>query len=1138
MELKCRGLHRREGHVYSRQYRKSFTIPETSPTSGIFKGSIDLVDIQASSSFRSASTSADGDKIAIQNGATLTVNYDDLSGDGSDSNVDAGSTITTETSAPTAVITTPVNKSSTQIRRPVFTGAVSDVTSGLDVSTIYVYFDSADDKPNSVDVSAGLGSTTDRNSPSLPGGTADGDSSSSFTFTPSTDLPSPGVATPDHIVDWQVQMTDLAGNVGWSDVDSSSSNVSTSAGSGVGKEGRGQPHKVRIDRILPGVTEVYTGFGIDQTVTPAVRTVNNADWFEINFNDVMDASTIQTSDFEVVIGSTTHVPVEVVAGVTGFEDRIFARLATAQPGDWVGTFRMAGPISDAAGNTTSSGSKVMKDALGPGITVTMSAGSASSAPTSITKNTITITSDEALSADPTVEIFNEGVSSTPEGTVTAVAQGGNTWVAAFDVTSFDGGSSSNLAGKKKAVRVTASDAATLTQTGSVVGGDTTLPASATVGVRVYGATDTSSSGAVTFTLDKTPPALTLSPTGNITSGSPTVVWNFGESVTPTNVKFGPTGTYLVDVTSELSTSDNSAFSRATSGLALRGYSTTADATDLAGNFTGGMSGTFSVVARIPGAPTGVSATRGNTLASVSWTAPTDNGGAAISVYTVTSSPGGITGSSIGAAASADVNGLTNGTSYTFTVTATNSSGTGPSSSASGAVAPATAPGSPTSITVSGGAGFALVSWTAPTDNGGAAISGYKVTSDPGVLMASAGGSDTAAVVTGLTNLTTYTFTVTATNSAGTGAASAASSGFTPFDSASAPSFDHVTMNVNSANVQVDSSVNLTVFPVTGTGEALAEFEANWSLIFGSSLGTVNGSSTASGSSVVYGATGAGTVVVRASVTQAGTGVTKMVDTVVTNIAAPQEAIAPPPIAPSSPEPIVIPDTPSLDGDTQASAGVIQPTQGAMLVIAAPTSGDSDFAFTTGVTVDIPAGAAQAGVALGVKASLNSELEEADFEPLPEGFKTAPAQSFTIDLTNAQGEEVTGITLDTPMTVSLTVAPGDLEAVGIDAQSIVILKAEDPTVGPWIEFVTSFSLTADGLYKFNTSLSRFSTFRLGSRVRVTSVPDETPDAELPSAGDSFPTTLQTLITTTAGLVLIIAGGTYLVTQRRKLVSASA
>ncbi len=88
----------------------------------------------------------------------------------------------------------------------------------------------------------------------------------------------------------------------------------------------------------------------------------------------------------------------------------------------------------------------------------------------------------------------------------------------------------------------------------------------------------------------------------------------------------------------------------------------------------------------PSAPQNVSATAGDTRATVRWSAPSNNGGAVISLYTVSSSPGGLTCTASSVLACV-VNGLTNGVAYTFTVTATNSAGTSPASSASNEVIP-------------------------------------------------------------------------------------------------------------------------------------------------------------------------------------------------------------------------------------------------------------------------------------------------------------------------------------------------------------------------------------------------------------------------------------------------------------------
>ncbi|MDP4202761.1 MAG: fibronectin type III domain-containing protein, partial [Bacteroidota bacterium] len=92
----------------------------------------------------------------------------------------------------------------------------------------------------------------------------------------------------------------------------------------------------------------------------------------------------------------------------------------------------------------------------------------------------------------------------------------------------------------------------------------------------------------------------------------------------------------------------------------------------------------------PGAPTIGTATAGNAQASVTFTAPSANGGNAITGYTVTSNPGGLTGT--GTSSPITVSGLTNGTTYTFTVTATNGIGTGTASTPSNAVTPSVATG--------------------------------------------------------------------------------------------------------------------------------------------------------------------------------------------------------------------------------------------------------------------------------------------------------------------------------------------------------------------------------------------------------------------------------------------------------------
>ncbi len=94
-----------------------------------------------------------------------------------------------------------------------------------------------------------------------------------------------------------------------------------------------------------------------------------------------------------------------------------------------------------------------------------------------------------------------------------------------------------------------------------------------------------------------------------------------------------------------------------------------------------------------------------------------------------------------------------------------------------------APGAPTGVSATAGNGSASVTWTAP-GNGGSPITSYTVTPYIGTtaqppVTVTGSPPGTAATVTGLTNGTAYTFTVTAANAIGTGPASAPSSAVTP-----------------------------------------------------------------------------------------------------------------------------------------------------------------------------------------------------------------------------------------------------------------------------------------------------------------------------------------------------------------------
>src|SRR5262249_14093942 len=136
-------------------------------------------------------------------------------------------------------------------------------------------------------------------------------------------------------------------------------------------------------------------------------------------------------------------------------------------------------------------------------------------------------------------------------------------------------------------------------------------------------------------------------------------------------------------------------------------------------------------------------------------------------------------------------GLTNGTTYYYKVSAVNGVGEGALSGERSAMpqASATVPGAPTLNSASPGNTQVTLAWSAPASNGGSAITSYTPTASPGGAGCSSSGL--SCTVSGLTNGTSYSFTVTATNGVGTGAASNAISA-TPATLPGAPTLNSAT----------------------------------------------------------------------------------------------------------------------------------------------------------------------------------------------------------------------------------------------------------------------------------------------------------------------------------------------------------
>ena len=119
---------------------------------------------------------------------------------------------------------------------------------------------------------------------------------------------------------------------------------------------------------------------------------------------------------------------------------------------------------------------------------------------------------------------------------------------------------------------------------------------------------------------------------------------------------------------------------------------------------------------------------GDSQAAVHWT-PGPNGGATVT-FTATATSGATTRSCSTGASGCVISSLVNGVVYAVSVTAQNAAGS--ATVAGGTATPRTTPGTVTGLAVSRNAGDEpVLTWLAPGDDGGSAVTGYEVLNETG-----------------------------------------------------------------------------------------------------------------------------------------------------------------------------------------------------------------------------------------------------------------------------------------------------------------------------------------------------------------------------------------------------------------------
>jgi hypothetical protein len=187
--------------------------------------------------------------------------------------------------------------------------------------------------------------------------------------------------------------------------------------------------------------------------------------------------------------------------------------------------------------------------------------------------------------------------------------------------------------------------------------------------------------------------------------------------------------------------------------------------------------TFNVM---PNPPTNLVATAvSSSKITLSWTAPTDNGGSTITGYEIDRSIDGgstwstVVGSTGNSTTTYSNTDLIHSTTYTYRVSAINSVGTSSPSNNATAITFNIVPSLPLGLTAAPSSSSQIhLSWSAPSDNGGTPINGYKIERSTNggntwsTLVANTTNTGTTYSDTGLTTVKTYTYRVSAINHVG------------------------------------------------------------------------------------------------------------------------------------------------------------------------------------------------------------------------------------------------------------------------------------------------------------------------------------------------------------------------------------
>ena len=222
--------------------------------------------------------------------------------------------------------------------------------------------------------------------------------------------------------------------------------------------------------------------------------------------------------------------------------------------------------------------------------------------------------------------------------------------------------------------------------------------------------------------------------------------------------------------------------------------------------------------------------------------------------------------------STKISGLTPSQSYKFAIRAINAIGASPLAQSSSVFVAPTLPGAP-SITSAVASSFnsAQITYSPAPSDGGSPVTSYTITAFPGRLQSTFLATDAKHhTFTGLSASTSYTFTIQATNIAGSGLASAPSNQITTFapppppepvattpspsPSSSAPALAAPAFTLSSSSETRTVNTAATGFTISSTGGAIASFAISATpagMSFSTSTGALTGTPTTVAGATTY-----------------------------------------------------------------------------------------------------------------------------------------------------------------------------------------------------------------------------------------------------------------------------------------------